>query len=616
MSNQKNELLIDENPSSDFLLRANDEPVWPVRNRLELKALQSITNIFGSSIKKVSGNPGTSSPDKETVVGLGYNVKEAGLLYAHLTQRRYRTVSSLKELNPNRLPAVVITNTGLLNKELLELLYNSEKVRTQVTGVICADDPQLLRKQVLVRAAASHLSGHLEFIRVDVSPGRLLEHKKVAGHEIIGGNVASEEMRSALGRGAGLLSLKTHSDGIDALLIKDLTLCSMSQLQIKPGTQNMPVCQETRFCHRHEAHIDEVLQSGKVLSPEAIAARIFVFESCFGLLLPGGIIDFGWSLGHRFLVSDTIGAIITTWGLTYTGGVRTKVLTQNLLKGMPVGAALALYNVSDGAKKYGNNHRMCLLGDPRVKLPPQEFNRMAIKHYNSPGKSKKPEVAEIRQPSEVEFFEACFTNLLNTASDEQKRKESKVILAKLEACKTNFEKKSPDDSVNLELRTAILNFILGNPQVFRAWLDFADEFANEDSAKICPSCDQSAISFRKIGMKLSQKFQRRIEECINCGMLEDSPADVDLKFSYRNKVIELHGEFPRRRCSIGVLLAASRVETAKLTVPMDEDGFPPRRFQTPDFNFRSTIRIHLIIVWDDNYAVLTKLMPSFQKNSE
>jgi hypothetical protein len=617
MVKRKGELLIDVSPLNDFLLTADNEPIWSVKTQSELNGLQKLAKVFGSSLKKVTGEFGYSKSIEEEVVGLGKEVEKSGLLYAHLTKRKYRSAENIKDLSAGNIPSIVVTKTQFLDNELLEFLYTPRTTGKQSPGIICSDDPQLLRQQVLVRSAAAHLSENLNSLRIDVIPSLPINHLKKLGYEIVGGKASPQKVRDAIGNGAGLLRISTHSDGIDTKLGKDLTLCSMLDLQTKPNEIYSPTCHATQFCHRHKVSLKEILQSDKLVSPEGVVAGIFILHCCAGLRLPSGYIDVNWSLGPRFFNSSSLGAILTTWELVITTPAQTDILTRNLSAGVSVGKALALFNNSNEAKKFGRN-RMCLLGDPRVRIPVRESNSIDLEQravvINKNAKFKETTHAKPSPDLKTEFFDFCFTNLKNLTSDEQEVSIINQVLAKISEYEIGSFRipDMVDNSAKLSMQIAIMNYILDHrSQFYHAWLLLADKFSTRNSTRTCQICKQMT-NITKVRIKLSKEFSRNLIMCPNCGILKDSPSSFNLELLLKDKTIKLIGKLPQKNCTIKVVAATSDDNWTKWDWPSDGNGKLLRTFQISNFKSPSFVNLCVIVIWDQNYAVLRQFSRLFQ----
>jgi hypothetical protein len=334
-----------------------------------MQALESVVSVFGALPRPVRGSPGQAEPDSEEVVAaLGKDADDAARLYAHLTRRHFYPASDLSQLKQADPLAVLVTTPPWLCGDLLTTLYDELDPGSWAPGIICAE-PQTLRLQVLARSAAACLSGPLETRRIDIFPAFEVGRFSLIDREVFGGLADAADTREALERGAGIVSVQTHSDGLDACLGPNLTVCPMNWMPLNAGRSRSSRCVETGYCHRHESSLPDVLRSGWLMSPDDIKSRILIWDVCWGIMPANGLVDPAWGIGARLLANCSIGAVLTTWELSFPRPRLMNRVGTAIDEGKTVGEALYRFNRSSEAKQAGQ--RMCLLGDPRVRLPPR-----------------------------------------------------------------------------------------------------------------------------------------------------------------------------------------------------------------------------------------------------
>ena len=191
-------------------------------------------------------------------------------------------------------------------------------------------------------------------------------------HDFIGGRADDTVVLAGLDRGAGVLSVSTHSDGIDAFITRLLTLCPFDHIPQSADSNRSPVCCVTGFCHRSEIPIAQAMVDRRLLSVSAMSARVLVWNVCNGIIPSSGnlgkVLDINWGLIPRMLDSARIGSILTTWYHTLWTQLPIETLSAAIASGIPVGVALGDFHRSPASRMSGI--RLCLLGDPRTALPP------------------------------------------------------------------------------------------------------------------------------------------------------------------------------------------------------------------------------------------------------
>ncbi|MCY1010182.1 hypothetical protein OV079_32375 [Nannocystis pusilla] len=302
----------------------------------------------------------------ELVVGLGVGAFEHARLYAHLTGRACEFAEDLERLAAFPEAAVVVTTYAFVDERLLDQLYDRYPL-TSAPGLIFSYDDADLSLQVLTRAAALHCSHrHFEYRRVDINTNIEFGAHMAPEFSIVGAQATPAEFRRALASNAGLLTLYSHSDGIDAYLRDGLVLCPMegADLDVQPA----PSCVVTGYCQRCSRPMSEVLGTETLLHPRAVKAHVLVYCVCWGLYPSQHMYSPAYALSRRLLESFTVGALVTSWEINIQRLPLTARLFHDVARGLPLGEALARHLSSPEAR--GNYHKLCLIGDPGVRLEP------------------------------------------------------------------------------------------------------------------------------------------------------------------------------------------------------------------------------------------------------
>lgn len=602
---EQNTLLIDKSPKGTFILTSERQPVWPAQTNDEWQVLVQIAEVFAAQVEQVQGHLGYTESGTEVVVGLGEDVEEAARLYAHLTLRQFRVVASLKDLTDGALPAVIVTTLPWLSDELMEFLYLTEA--DFAPGIICASTPEALRQQVLIRSAATVLSGSVEIPQVDIFPILALERFTQPNREVFGGKAESFDLQLAMGCGAGVLTIMTHSDGVDAFLGSQLTLCPMIQPSVAADKSLSPRCQVTGICHRQLVSVEEALNSSALIAPEAISARILIWNVCLGLLLPKSVVDPAWGIGPRLLQSSTIGAVITTWEIVLTSPEHTESLSQDILRGIPVGKALAKFNASLNSRRQGN--RMCLLGDPRLRLPKVNSNSQHKQQKILNIESVQPTLAEdIR---EVMLLRACMTEAVSRASGDllPVAKEALEAIQVYEyAGWRGITVEGQPDAPGPAMRRSVLQYVFCRGKLLESWLPFARTYRSISSSTQCFVCGQRTNTLI-VNFRIPKVSRRRISICPCCGVIEDAPIKSNITFSIFNKsIVKLEGSLPKEKWTVGLLLQSSLPsDYISLEWPTDSNGSPTKFINLPNVWPLGPTRVSVIVMWGGSFAIVSKM---------
>ena len=540
------ELLISTNPPAEIIVDDMKRPVWPVSTPYEFESLAELAKVFNVELREVTAHPGPITPEGvETVTAWGEGTEEAARLYAHLTGRQYcplDRLTSLEQMNPQ--PSVLLLSLDHLNNELLTNLYAEPRSRKPI-GIICAETASL-KRQVLVRAAAASFFGDPTVRNVSVFP--LWDAGKVFINERELSDLSREQILEIVGSRAGTLVIQTHSDGMDAMLGPNLTLCPLDQLSSTADKSRGNRCVETNWCHRSRTSISEFLSSSSFVSPNSFSAHILVWDVCWGAIPPDGLIDPAWGIGKRFLDSPRVGAILAPWDLSLSSPKLVGALIQNLESGMAIGDSLLAHNLSMEAQRF--RHRMCLFGDPRVRLSSiSDESRPAtprMKFETGFVRVVKPAVNDstiflrrlvasmIARPS---YAGAKLSGVGNKAMRAIEDFEH-VAGASLESERTV--------SAGRVLRSTVLACMRKRgPVIFNEWFSQAVPVAT----KLGSSCFACQIQSNKLVTSIfsipGSRIKRRVSRCQRCGIVEDVPIDSNLTLSISSdRCIQLSGDLP------------------------------------------------------------------------
>jgi len=539
-------LLISTNPPAELIVDDMNRPVWPVTNSLERESLAEVAELFNVELVEVTAHPAPSiSEGVEIVTAWGEGTEEAARLYAHLTERRYSPLDSftgLEQMDPQ--PSVLLLSLDHLNNELLTSLYAEPRSRKPI-GIICAETKSL-KPQVLVRAAAALILGEPTIRNVSVFP--LWGEGKVYIDEREVGDLSREQILNIFGSRAGTLVIQTHSDGMDAMLGPNLILCPLDHLSPGADKSRSNRCVETNWCHRSRTSISDFLDSSRFVSPHSFSAHILVWDVCWGAIPPDGLIDPAWGIGKRLLDSPRVGAILAPWDLSLSSPKLVGALIQNLESGMTVGDSLLAHNLSMEAQRF--RHRMCLFGDPRVRLasisdksqpptPRSKFNsafvRLAKPAVNDSTIFVRRLVARmIARPSYAGAKLGQIGNRAMRAIEDYEQAAG----ASLESERTI--------SAGRVLRSTVLACMRKRgPVIFNEWFSEGVPVGTSFGSP-CFACQiQSNKLVTSILSIPGSRVKRRVSRCQRCGIVEDVPIDSNLTLSINSdRYIQLAGDLP------------------------------------------------------------------------
>jgi hypothetical protein len=364
--------------STDLLVNGDGQPIWSLRTAAESELLRRMGAACGWTLDEQSGSPGRVQvlDDAEVVVGLGDEVGNEASLYAHLTTRAVRMVDDLEALRALPRIDVVVCLLRRVTSGFMEMLAGREATAGAACGIVAAATLADLHVQVLLRAAAGTIACQTMANREHtvIAPRVAQARVERRSGTLLGGKSTAEEIRAAACSGVAVLTLATHSDGLDTYL-GPLTLCgepaavsgaAVDQRDRVGEGGGVPACALTGFCHRSNRPIPSALSEGGLLSYASVAAGILIQDVCYGFLPEGNSVASRYGLAHRLLSNPAVGAVVTTWELAFSDPSRTLALGRDLLEGQPLGVAVARFNRSARAREGGA--RFCIFGDPKFRL--------------------------------------------------------------------------------------------------------------------------------------------------------------------------------------------------------------------------------------------------------
>jgi hypothetical protein len=553
--------------------------------------------------------PARLATGKEIVIGLGAGVQDAARLYAHLTARQYRLADSLAAVADGPQASVIVTTSSWVNDELLEIA-SLPISRRPVTGIVYADNEDELLDQVLIRSAAASLHARVGMPRIDIYPNKPLPHLAAPGREVLGGKSTASEIIQALKRGAGVLCVNTHADGVDAFMGPHLTLCAMDRTPAGADEHRSPRCRETGACHRMHVPIQTALASGALIYPEIICARVLIWSVCTGVLLSEALVDPAWGIARRLLRSSTLGAIITTWGVVITDDSVLNRMANELTEAVPVGRALSRFNHSSNARRLG--YRMCLFGDPRVRVTSKEQGA-ALKGNNQPLPAR-PSAPVNKALLEIPLLRACLTLGRRSENEAGPASESAVtdeVLASINSYERMAWLGAPveekPDSPGPVMRRSITNYLLRKRGRFNDdWTHLVANLRADAKPSACFGCGRRTNTLLA-SLRIPGVARRRLIICPVCGVIADCPEHARMTLELEaNNAVRLGGELPSEHWTAGLYLASSSAAYSSwFDWPAAIDARPLEVFAPPERWPPGPLRIGVVMMWDSFVAIVS-----------
>lgn len=569
------------------------KPVWPVRNATERQSLERMVSSLGGTVTFVRDVDEETLTGEELVVGLGAGAHEHARLYAHLTGRACELVESREQLGAFLQVAVVVTTYSHVNEQLMDLLYDRYPITT-APGVIFSYDDDQLSVQVLVRAAARHCShGNFQYRRVDVNPtigfGAQMSHE----FSIVGGQATPSELREALGCGAGLLTLYSHSDGIDAYLREDLVLCPIESADSSAQPSPAPSCVQTGICHRCRRPMSEVIGTDILLAPKVVKAHVLVYCVCWGLYPSQHVHSPAYALSRRLLESFNIGALVTSWEINIQRLPLTANLFHDIARGLTLGEALARHLSSPEARS--NYHKLCLIGDPAIRLPPSDIRDPLanIQHF------MKPSAPSARCMAGLTLLRMMIRSF-SSGENDPAALQALATIREYEA--TLIDGLRDDPEIVTRFRCEMVDYLTSQDTMLsKCWNQFIETIEVLPEKAPCPVCGRRTI-VRESSLRIPGAMPRRETMCPSCGSIEDSPSDRSMSMSVDSGgLMRLSGALPKSGWSARITVERFFTrETYQWDWPATPSGEPMPSFQVPQAWPLVPFRLSVIVVYGDS----------------
>lgn len=573
-------------------------PVWPLRTAMEREALERMLATMGGHLGLVDhATPGTLS-GPGLVVGLGPRAFEDARLYAHLTMRAYQPAHTREELAELPLPSVLVTTLEHVDEDLLDLMYDHRPV-DEVPGLIFAFAEDDLRRQVLARAATLHCPPRAARTRrIDLYPLLPVAHVEGPGLTVLGGRATAAQLRGAVAEHANLLTVSTHSDGIDAQLIPELVLCPMDRVPHDHDPALAPSCHTTGYCHRRERPIERALEEGSLLSPSEIAADVMIHCVCWGLYPAPGIQSPAFSLARRLLEELNVGALITTWEIVSQTTSTTSTLFHDVARGVPLGRALARHLAAPESMHKG--HRLVLVGDPELRLPPSDEPDPLEGLRNEPS----PPVASSGQTGALALLRAMVVEARRTQRPDRSDTSSAAIEAALhyEAAQlAGVPLEEDPTAAGPALRRAMLEYFAHRyTDASRYWLAYASDVRTLAERRPCPACGRRTIS-RRYALRVPGAAKRDHTHCPTCGPIGDLPEGRALTIAVDpDGTIRLGGDLPQS-CWDAQVVLDTQIASMHATWPWPAaaDGSPAVLVRPTETWPQVPLRVALLMLRED-----------------
>jgi hypothetical protein len=547
----------------------------------------------------------------------------AARLYAQLSGRAYAGVAAVEELTRDLVGvAVLVTRPECLTYETLLALHSGER---NATGLILGNDAAGQLLAVKQRIVALWCAGTRSSDRVFLFTRENFESVSRAEGSFLGAAAPNSQIRDAVGRGAGMLFVSTHSVGFDLRLGPNLQLCPYKPGQVTSAPR--PLCLELGKCTQlpRLPSVEDAWADERFASADVMQANIMVLYGCGLLRLSGPLVSEDFNIGLTLNEEAVFGACLVTYRSleeTAPDGREFYPLLNELSKGAAVGGALRAHNKRAGAP--GPEPFLVLLGDPdyrvaRMALPdlPEVWPAPPV----TPPKSAEPLVRLVARRSLVASIarnrvppEADAWRVLDRAFE------------KLAAGELGPPQAPQRDETTTEFNDALVELVGLSRQ---GLLDAVVERSVRDGSETHAPC------FNCRGLARVQHFREHVEGvgawrvhlCDSCGSHEIAPVGIASVVDFTEVAsgrLRIPAAEPGARASVCVRRAYSHAadfgsDFASLSLkwPTTGSGELAEEFELPSKLPEGPLRCAVCLAWGESIAmgvslfrVPTDVMPS------
>jgi hypothetical protein len=278
-------------------------------------------------------------------------------------------------------------------------------------------------------------------------------------------------------------------------------------------------------------------------------------------------------------------------------------------RGLPIGKALADFHRLPHARETGR--QMCLLGDPRVRLPvvrtSHNFDHGVTGRVTT---LKAPPAQEMNAYGKVSFLRACLevagakisetvVPLHRKAMDAVRAYE--LALWRDEPLECGLAAPGP------VMRQTMREYLTARTKLIDDWMTFARIGVGAASGKPCFVCGKRTKTF-EAGFSIPGVSRRRLTSCPRCGYIEDVPMESYLTTAVVNGTgVRLAGKVPREHVTAGIYFWSPQ---SSLQVdypwPQDSNGALLDEFHTPKPWPPGPLRVTVFVLWGANVAVFNQ----------
>lgn len=469
------------------------------------------------------------------VAWLGAQAREPAERYAAATGRRAAEVRSVQHLRALK-PEVLVTLHGRIDRALLDVLYARPAAGLCAPGLLCASDESALANLLEARAA---------WLRAPLPTGMPVVLRDLFQD-------SQPPFSQAVAAEAGVMVVRTHSDGVAAHLASRRLLCVAASADRPAPGPGAPACMYSGECVRLGSSVSSAVAEGLLCPPSDIRCHVLVWRACFGLIDPGDAVEQGWSLGLALASSSLIGATALAPGLLIEDPGTTledDIILRELGRGACLGAAVLAANRSPWMRRFGQY--FILAGDPRMRT--HEPRDPDLRTEEAPAaKTSMPRSTSrrvVRDAGATPRDRRRVNDLMLVAAMAEARRpdrlESIVALTELYRLMGPSSEVPGEDgppaSSRGSIQSVMARVMLSTGRIAFEWQSLTGNI--QVSRTSCPICRRPSSSYLGT-FHCIRAGRRRALVCPACQLVRDGPEGMDLAMVWSRGVFEIRGQAP------------------------------------------------------------------------
>ncbi len=607
-------------PTSIRVLAMNSG--WPTVDERDRRVLAAAAGAMGAEVAELDAEKirFDTMHAHESVSALGPEMEAGARLYARLTGRQFAGVLAVSDLvarSGGGAPAVLVISREELSAELFRALCERNDA-AQIPGLLVGDPGADLRGQILARAAAAVLGVRIPR-RLEFLPQAIVA--SVGGEErlMVGRHAPATQVQDLVARGAGLMVVDAHSDGLDAFFAGGLTVCPMVDRPRRFDLERSPVCHASGHCSRTGLGVEHAQATGRLLSPASFCAGILVWNCGFAVVNEGSPLDPRWSLLWQLANNPRIGAIVCAWSKSPVHAPVYAPLLAELEAGRPIGEAVQQHNRRRAVCE--RQQWLTLFGDPalramtRASLDCPRAVPEATAPAKDPVRPRPPRPVGEAKPTGDELQRGfhLWRAMLEweIVHGDPSRHEMAFAMLKvlargeIMAYGQDAEAWSRGEH-GVGFRAQAVNYLIRRARVFGDWIAFSDQQTVDSRTETCTHCGAPAcVTEIEIAFL---RTRRAIVTCPRCHVTADRPADLDLGLALHGRgQLLVKAPLPSGRWDAAVMVWSMVPSDGKVSrVPIGADGGPSHLIELGDEWPPHVFHASMFLVWDAEFAVLSR----------